>query len=60
MIDPVLQSPNLSLAADSTTVLNYKLDSRNYLTQLFGEQLPAIRNGFFNVHMSKVVIVQPH
>lgn len=60
MIDPVLQSPNLSLAADSTSVLNYKLDSCNYLTQLFGEQLPAIRNGFFNVHMSKGVIVQPH
>ncbi|WP_440109546.1 cupin domain-containing protein [Paenibacillus sp. QZ-Y1] len=60
MINPILQSPNVQLAADSTAVMNYQRDSRNYITQLFGEQLPAIKNGFFNVHMSKGIIVQPH
>lgn len=48
-MNPVLQSPDLTLSADSNAVLNYRRDARNYITQLFGEQLPAIRNGFFNV-----------
>ncbi|WP_416295364.1 cupin domain-containing protein [Paenibacillus illinoisensis] len=60
MINPILQIPNIQLAGDSTAVLNYQRDPRNYVTQLFGEQLPAIQNGFFNVHMSKGIIVQPH
>lgn len=60
MLDPVLQAPDLKLAADSNQVLNYKRDANNYITQLFGEQLPAIRNGFFNAHMSRGFIVQPH
>lgn len=60
MLDPVLQAPDLKLAADSNQVLNYKRDPNNYITQLFGEQLPAIRNGFFNVHLSKGIIIQPH
>ncbi|MGF9697098.1 MULTISPECIES: cupin domain-containing protein [Paenibacillus] len=60
MINPILQSPNVQLAGDSNAVLNYQRDARNYVTQLFGEQLPAIQNGFFNVHMSKGIIVQPH
>ena len=60
MIDAVLQSPNLCLAADSNQVLNYKRDPHNYITQLFGEQLPAIKTGLFNVHLSKGVIVTPH
>lgn len=60
MLNPVLQAPDLKLAADSNQVLNYKRDANNYITQLFGEQLPAIRNGFFNAHMSKGFIVQPH
>lgn len=51
MTNPILQSPNVQLAADSTAVLNYQRDSRNYITQLFGPQLPTIKNGFFNVHM---------
>lgn len=59
-MNPVLQAPDLTLAADSNAVLNYKRDDRNYITQLFGEQLPAIRNGFFNVHMSRGIIVSPH
>ncbi|SEA82281.1 cupin domain-containing protein [Paenibacillus marchantiae] len=60
MTNPILQAPNVQLAADSTAVLNYQRDSRNYITQLFGPQLPTIKNGFFNVHMSKGIIVQPH
>ncbi len=60
MIEAVLQSPNVQLAGDSTRVLNYKRDSHNYLTQLFGDQLPAIWNGFFNVHMTKGVMINPH
>lgn len=58
--DEILQSPGLQLAADSSRVLNYKRDPQNYITQLFGQQLPAIQNGFFNVHMTKGIIVQPH
>jgi oxalate decarboxylase/phosphoglucose isomerase-like protein (cupin superfamily) len=60
MIDAVLQSPDLRLAADSTQVINYKRDPYNYISQLFAEQLPAIKTGLFNVHMSKGIIVQPH
>ncbi|MCL6460180.1 MAG: cupin domain-containing protein, partial [Gorillibacterium sp.] len=59
-MNTVLQAPDLTLAADSNRVLNYKRDPHNYITQLFGKQLPAIQNGFFNVHMSKGIIVQPH
>lgn len=60
MSDEILKSPRLQLAADSTKVLNYKRDQQNYITQLFAEQLPAIRNGFFNVYMSRGIVVQPH
>lgn len=56
----ILQSPSLQLAADSNQVLNYRRDPHNFVTQLFGEQLPAIETGFFNIHMSKGIIVQPH
>jgi hypothetical protein len=60
MHDSVLQSPDLTLKADSNVVLNYKRDAHNYITQLFAEQFPAIKNGFFNVYMSKGIIIQPH
>lgn len=60
MKDSLLQSPALTLCADSNEVLNYKRDPHNYITQLFGDQLPVIKNGFFNVHMSKDVIINPH
>ncbi|MBZ5750535.1 cupin domain-containing protein [Metabacillus litoralis] len=60
MLDNVLQSPSLSLVADSTKVLNYKLNSQNYITQMFAAQLPSIKTGFFNVHMSRGFIIQPH
>ncbi|OAB46748.1 cupin domain-containing protein [Paenibacillus antarcticus] len=60
MTDAVLQSPHLRLAADSNEVLNYRRDPHNYITQLFGEQLPAIKTGLFNVHLTKGIIVQPH
>lgn len=60
MMDAVWQAPDVTLAADSTRVLNYERDPHNYITQLFGNQFPAIRNGIFNVHLSKGIIVQPH
>lgn len=60
MVHSVLQSPDLQLAADSNQVLNYRRDQCNYITQMFGEQLPAISTGFLNVYLSKGVIVQPH
>lgn len=60
MHDSVLQSPDLTLAADSNVVLNYQRDPHNYITQVFAEQLPAIKTGFFNVHMSKGIMVTPH
>lgn len=60
MINPILKSPNVPLAADSNAVVNYQRDPNNYVTQLFGEQLPTIENGFFNVYLSKGIIVQPH
>lgn len=58
--DTDMQSLDLKLAADSNQVLNYMRDPYNYITQLFGEQFPAIKNGFFNVHLSKGIIIQPH
>jgi quercetin dioxygenase-like cupin family protein len=60
MHDSILQSPDLTLKADSKAVVNYRRDPQNYITQLFGEQFPAIKNGFFNVHMSKGIVIQPH
>lgn len=60
MSESILQSPSVQLAGDSTRVLNYKLDPHNCITQLFGDQLPAIWNGFFNVHMTKGVMITPH
>lgn len=60
MINEILQSPNLRLAADSNQVLNYKRDPDNYITQLYGEQLPALRTGLLNIYLSKGIIVQPH
>ena len=58
--DPILKLPNLNLSADSNKTVNYKRDDNNYITQVFEEQLPAIKTGFFNVHMNKGFIVQPH
>jgi len=60
MINPILKSPNVPLAADSNAVVNYRRDPNNFVTQLFGEQLPTIENGFFNVYLSKGIVVQPH
>jgi quercetin dioxygenase-like cupin family protein len=60
MNESVLQSPDLTLKADSNEVVNYKRDPQNYITQLFAEQFPAIKTGLFNVHMSKGTIIQPH
>lgn len=53
-------SPAVTLGGDSNVYLNYKRDGSNYITQLFGAQLPAIKTGLFNIHMSKGMIVQPH
>jgi len=53
-------SPHFQLFADSTKTINYKRDAHNYITQLFSEQMPAIKTGFFNVHLSKGIIIQPH
>jgi|GEM_PF-734621 len=60
MLDPVLTSPNVKLFADSNDTVTYKRDAGNYITQVFGEQMPAIATGFFNVHMTKGIIIQPH
>ncbi|UJF36072.1 cupin domain-containing protein [Paenibacillus hexagrammi] len=60
MNDHVLEHPDLELAADSNQTLNYKCDPNNFLTQLFGEQMPAIKTGFFNIYLSKGKIVEPH
>ncbi|WP_371822877.1 cupin domain-containing protein [Cohnella sp. LGH] len=59
-MNPILMSPNLNLAADSNTAVNYVLNACNYVTQVFGTQLPAISTGLFNVHMSQGIVVQPH
>ncbi|MCL1631682.1 cupin domain-containing protein [Sporolactobacillus sp. CPB3-1] len=55
-----LSAPSLTLSADSTTFVAERRDARNYITQLFGPQFSAIRNGFFNAHMTRGVIIQPH
>lgn len=55
-----LQSPSLNLAGDSTKVINYQRDPQNVITQMFGAQLPAIKTGFFNVHLSNGIIIVPH
>ncbi|WP_078393163.1 cupin domain-containing protein [Shouchella patagoniensis] len=56
----LLSSPGLALAADATTTVNYQRDSQNFITQVFADQLPAIKTGLFNVHLSQNIIVQPH
>lgn len=58
--EAILKSPNLNLTADSNKTVTYKHDPHNYITQVFEEQLPAIKTGLFNVHMNKGFIVQPH
>lgn len=55
-----LTSPSLNLSADSNEVVTYRRDSRNYITQLFGAQLPAVHTGFFNVSMSQGIMINPH
>ncbi|GAA3406170.1 cupin domain-containing protein [Paenibacillus hodogayensis] len=55
-----LMSPSLSLAADSNQTLTYAKDMSNFITQVFAEQLPVIKTGFFNVHMSQGVVITPH
>ncbi|WP_084653957.1 cupin domain-containing protein [Paenibacillus zanthoxyli] len=55
-----LSSPALTLTADSNKHINYQLNPCNYITQVFGAQLPVIPTGFFNVHMTKGFIIQPH
>lgn len=60
MLNPVLTSPSLTLMGDSNDVVNYRRDADNYVTQLFGTQLPAIDTGFFNVRLTKGIVVQPH
>ncbi|MFC3802290.1 cupin domain-containing protein [Cohnella sp. GCM10012308] len=57
---PVLQSPSLNLSADSTQKVNYAKNDQNVITQLFADQLPAVRTGFFNIYMSQGVVVSPH
>lgn len=59
-LEAVLTSPSLSLMGDSNKVVNYRRDPRNYITQLFGAQLPAIQTGLFNLHMTRGIIVTPH
>ncbi|MFD1776934.1 cupin domain-containing protein [Paenibacillus rhizophilus] len=59
-MNSLFSSPALTLAADSNKHINYRRDADNYLTQVFGAQLPAIETGFFNAHMTKECIVQPH
>ncbi|KAA9006504.1 cupin domain-containing protein [Paenibacillus spiritus] len=60
MHNELLQSPDLTLAADSNVTLYYKRDDRNYVTELFGKEFPAIVNGFFSIHLDKGFVVQPH
>lgn len=55
-----LTSPSLNLSADSNEVVTYRRDSRNYITQLFSPQLPAADIGFFNIRMSRGVMITPH
>ncbi|GGH73617.1 quercetin dioxygenase-like cupin family protein [Pullulanibacillus pueri] len=55
-----LTSPSLTLFADANQTVNYRRDTHNYITQVFAQELPAIRTGLFNVHMSQGIIIQPH
>ncbi|MEC0240561.1 cupin domain-containing protein [Paenibacillus dokdonensis] len=55
-----LTNPSLNLSADSNEVVNYRRDPRNYITQLFAAQLPAVNTGFFNAYMSQGIMVNPH
>ncbi|BCG61588.1 cupin domain-containing protein [Paenibacillus sp. URB8-2] len=59
-MNSLFSSPALTLAADSNKHINYRRDADNCLTQVFGAQLPAIETGFFNAHMTKECVVQPH
>ncbi|RYL86842.1 cupin domain-containing protein [Sporolactobacillus sp. THM19-2] len=52
--------PAFTLFADSTKKVTEHLDAYNTVTQLFGPQFPEIRNGFFNIHMTRGIIIQPH
>lgn len=52
--------PSFNLFADATTFVAERRDASNYICQLFGPQFPEIKNGFFNVHMTRGMIVQPH
>lgn len=60
MSKDILMDPNVVLAGDSTKTVAYKRDPNNVVTQLFAAQLPAIFNGFFNVHLSKGIMIVPH
>lgn len=60
MNDTLWQSPDFTLSANSKETVTYERDPQNYMTQLFREQMPIIQNGFFTIHMSKGIIVQPH
>ncbi|KHF37520.1 Cupin [Paenibacillus sp. P1XP2] len=55
-----LTSPSLNLSADSNEVVTYRRDWWNYITQLFSPQLPAAETGFFNIRMSRGVMITPH
>lgn len=52
--------PEYGLAADSSTVVNYRRDAGNYITQVFAAQLPAIQTGFFNARLTRGIIITPH
>jgi quercetin dioxygenase-like cupin family protein len=52
--------PSFTLSADSTKVVVERRDANNYVSQLFGSQFPEIKNGFFNVHMTRGIAIQPH
>jgi Thermophilic glucose-6-phosphate isomerase and related metalloenzymes len=52
--------PSFNLSADATTFVAERRDASNYICQLFGPQFPEIKNGFFDVHMTRGIIVQPH
>ncbi|MCQ2010295.1 cupin domain-containing protein [Sporolactobacillus sp. STSJ-5] len=52
--------PAFRLSADSTKTITERRDTKNYISQLFGPQFPEIKNGFFNAHMTRGIIIQPH
>ncbi|MET1249306.1 cupin domain-containing protein [Sporolactobacillus sp. STCC-11] len=52
--------PSFRLSADSTKKIAEQRDANNYISQLFGPQFPEIKNGFFNAHMTRGIIIQPH